>query len=89
MEKWSELRNGVAQGHGPTPSLDQAREMVEGVRKCLIRQSRVGPSLTLKTGPAGAPGQVRGKYKFVPTSSAEFIRRKADELRLEYDERGH
>jgi hypothetical protein len=88
-ENWSELRNGVAHCHGPTPSLDQAREMVEGIRKFLMLQSRVGPRLTSETSPAGAPQQVRGKYKFVPTTSAEFIRRKADELRLEHDERSN
>ena len=88
MEKWSELRNRVAHAHGPTTSLEQAREMVEDVRRSLMRQSRVGPRLASKTSPAGPPRQVRGKYKFVPTSSAEFIRRKADELRLEHDGRG-
>jgi hypothetical protein len=73
MEKWSELRDGIAHARGPTASLDQAREMVEDVRRSLIRQSRAGPRLASKTSPAGAARQVRGKYKFVPTSSAEFI----------------
>lgn len=89
MERWLELRDGVAHAHVPTVSLDQAREMVGDVRRFLMRESRVGPRLAARTRAGGARRQVRGKYKFVPTSSAEFIRRKADELRLEHDERGH
>ena len=89
MEKWSELRNSAAHAHVPTVSLDQAREMVGDVRRSLMPESRVGPRLAPRTRPAGAPRQVRGKYKFVPTSSSEFIRRKADELRLEHKERGN
>ncbi len=83
LEKWSELRNDIAHAPVPTVSLDQAREMVGDVRRFLMRESRVGPRRALRTSPAGAPRQVRGKYEFVPTSSADFIRRKADELRLE------
>ena len=89
MEKWFELRNSVAHAQAPTVTLDQAREMVEDVRRCLTREIQVGPRLAPPNVPAEAPRQVRGKYKFVPTSTAEFIRRKADELRLEHDEHGH
>ena len=89
MEKWSELRNSVAHAHVLTVSLEQAREMVGDVRRSLMRESPVGPRLASGTKPAGARRQVRGKYKFVPTSSAEFIRRKADELRLEHNEHGN
>jgi len=87
FEKWFELRNSVAHEAAPAVSLDQAREMLEGVRTSLTRDLKVGPRLVpLKTSPE-ASEQLRGKYKFVPTSSGEFIRRKAEELRLEHDER--
>jgi hypothetical protein len=88
MESWSELRKRVAHGQEPAVSMDQAREMVRDVRKSLMREGRLGRRLASQTRQAESPRQVRGKYKFVPTSSAEFIRRKEDELRLEHDERG-
>lgn len=84
MEKWFELRNSVAHAQAPTVTLDHAREMVEDVRRPLTREIQVGPRLAPPKVPAEAPRQVRGKYKFVPTSTAEFIRRKADELRLRW-----
>ena len=80
MEKWSELRNSVAHGHVPVVNLDQAREMVEDVRKALTREIKVGLASPLRRHRTEALRQVRGKYKFVPSSSAEYIRRKADEL---------
>ncbi len=86
LEKWSELRNGVAHGQSSAVTLSQAKEMVEDVRATLKRETRFGPRLAPPKAPAQSPGQVRGKYTFVPTSAAEFIRRKADELRLEHDE---
>ena len=89
MEKWSELRNGVAQAQVPAATLDQAKEMVEDVRRSLTREMKFGPGFASPKVPAEASRQVRGKYKFVPTSSAEFIRRKADELDLEHDEHSH
>lgn len=89
MERWSELRDGVAHARVPTVSLDQAREMVEDVRRSLTQESRVGLRLASPKMPAEAPREVRGKYKFVPTSSVEFTRGKADELRLEHDGRGY
>ena len=89
MEEWSELRNAVAHAHEPTVSLDKAREMVEVVRRCLVGEGGVSPHLPRKSNPAVAAQQVRGKYQWVPTSSAEFIARKADELQLEHDGRGN
>ena len=88
MEGWSELRKRVAHAQEPAVSMDQAREMLRDVRISLMREGRLGPRLASATRQAESPGQVRGKYRFVPTSSAEFIRRKEDELRLEHDERG-
>jgi len=70
-------------------TLDQAREMVEDIRGSLTREIKFGPRLASLKAPDEALPQVRGKYRFVPTSTAEFIRRKADELRLEHDEHSH
>ena len=86
IEKWCELRNTVLHAHAPTVTLDQAKSMVEDARRFLTRETKVGLHLTASK--TLAPQQVRGKYQFVPTSSTEFISRKADELRLEHDEHG-
>jgi len=88
LEKWFELRNSIAHAQGPAPTLGQAREMIEDVRQSLMREIKVGPHLASPERRAEAARQVRGKYKFVPTSTAEFIRRKSDELRQEHDEHG-
>lgn len=87
IEKWLELRNSTAHARTPSPAMEQAREMVEGVRRSLNRGIKVGPSRVPVTEPSELPEQLRGKYKFVSTSSEEFIRRKVDELRLEHDDR--
>jgi hypothetical protein len=88
LEKWLELRNGVAHAQAAV-TLDQARAMVEDLRESLTGEIRIGPRLASPKSPSGAPRQVRGKFKFVPTSAAEFIRGKAEELRLEHDEHSH
>jgi hypothetical protein len=67
--------------------MDQAREMVEGVRSSLIRDIKVGPRLVPVKAPAEVAEQLRGKHKWVSTSSDEFIGRKAEELQLEHDDR--
>ena len=84
IEKWSQLRNVAGHSHERLVTLDEAREMVAGVRRLLLRATATGPGLSLTAHPNRAPGPVRGKYKFVPTSGEEFIARKADELRLEH-----
>jgi hypothetical protein len=84
IEKWSQLRNVAVHSHGGIVNLDEAREMVEGVRQLLLGAAIVGPRFALTTNSNVRPERVRGKYKFVPTSSAEFIARKVDELRLEH-----
>jgi hypothetical protein len=89
MEKWFELRNSVAHAPVPAVTLDQAKEMVEDVRRFLAQEFKAGPRLAAPMTPPEAARQVRGKYKFVPTSTADFIRRKGDELLLEHDEHGH
>jgi hypothetical protein len=84
IDKWSQLRNVAVHSHERMVTLDEAREMVAGVRRLLLRATTTGPRLGSTAHPNRAPGPVRGKYKFVPTSSEEFIARKADELRLEH-----
>src|SRR5205807_1064032 len=64
-----------------TVSLEQAKEMIEGLRQTLTRDIRHGPPKAI----ADTPLKLRGKYKCVPTTSDEFIRRKAEELGLEHD----
>ena len=86
IENWLELRNSTAHARAPWPAMEQAREMVEGVRSFLNRSIKVGPHRVPVNEPSELPEQLRGKYKFVSTSSDEFIRRKADELRLEHDD---
>jgi hypothetical protein len=81
---WSELRNRVV-AHDATVSLDETREMIEDVRRALMRESRVGRQSSFETKLPERARQIRGKYKFLPTSSDDFIRRKVDELRLERD----
>ena len=88
-EKWFDLRNHVTHAVIPTVSLDEAKEMVEGVRTLLRREIKVSSRVAQPTTPSTAAHQVRGKYKFVPTSAAECIGRKPDELRLEDHEHGH
>jgi hypothetical protein len=83
IEKWSQLRNVAAHSREQLVTLDEAREMVAGVRRLLLRTT-AAPRLAFTAHPNRAPGPVRGKYKFVPTSSEEFIARKTDELRLEH-----
>jgi hypothetical protein len=87
LEGWFELRNSVAHAQAPAVTLEQAKQMVEDVRRSLMRDIRVRPHVAPPK-PAETVRQVRGKYKFVPTSAAEFIRRKSEELRLEHDEHG-
>jgi len=87
LEGWFELRNSVAHAQTPAVTLEQAKQMVEDVRRSLRGEIKVRPHAAPPK-PAEAARQVRGKYKFVPTSAAEFIRRKSEELRLEHDEHG-
>ena len=83
IEKWSHLRNAAVHSNDRVVTLDEAREMLEGVRRLLLWATASGPRVAFTAHPNRVPGPVRGKYKFVPTSSEEFIARKVDELRLE------
>lgn len=73
---WRELRNQVAHGSAGTLSVQQARQVIDGVRQILMTHSAQG-------GPVAAPPGIKGKYAYVPTSSEDFIKRKRDELELE------
>jgi hypothetical protein len=88
LERWLDLHNAVAHTDAAAVTLGQAKEMVEDVRNSLMREIKVGSHPSTSQPPAEATRQIRGKYKFVPTSTADFIRRKAEELRLEHDEHG-
>jgi len=83
IETWSQLRKAAFHSRERMVTLEEAREMVAGVRRLLLQATAPGPRLSFAAHPNRAPGRVRGKYKFVPTSSEEFIARKVDELRLE------
>jgi len=84
IEKWSQLRNNAVHPLERVVTLDEAKEMVAGIRQLLLRATEVGPRLASTASSNRASGRVQGKYKFVPTSSEEFIARKTDELRLEH-----
>lgn len=84
IEKWAKLRNEAVRPHGRILTLDEAKEMVAGVRQLLLRATGTAPRLAFTASSNKPPELVRGKYKFVSTSSEEFIARKADELRLEH-----
>jgi hypothetical protein len=69
LEKWFELRNSIGHAEGPAPTLGEATEMIEDVRRSLMREIKVVPHVATSEGRAEAARQVRGKYKFVPTST--------------------
>src|SRR6202167_35794 len=65
IEKWSQLRSAAVHSHERIETLDEAREMVAGVRRLLLRTAASGPRLAFPAHPSRPPGPVRGKYKFV------------------------
>lgn len=84
VAQWRSLRNGAAHPDSPQPDLDQATEMIRGVRGLLTRDLPLVQDVGSVPLIAERIRQLRGKYKFVPTSSAAFNERKAEELRLEH-----
>jgi hypothetical protein len=88
IEKWFDLRNSVVHSHLPAVTSELAKEMVQAVRGSLTPDMQVGSRVAESQISSVALQQLRGKYKSVPTSAVEFIRRKADEVGLEHDERG-
>jgi hypothetical protein len=84
IEAWRRLRNQVAYGSADALSVQQARQVIDGVRRILLTRDvpeRSVPRLSPEAG--AAPHAVRGKYAHVPTSSADFIKRKREDLELE------
>lgn len=80
VDRWRALRNSAV--HSRTLTAEQARQVVHGVRSLLTDLVPLTDS--------GQPearitaGQLRGKYKHVPTSSEAFNQRKSEELDLEH-----
>jgi hypothetical protein len=83
IAKWRDMRNRVVHQSTTEVTREQAQEMVEGVGWLLSLRFQATAPISRR--PATTPQQIRGKYRFVPTSSEEFIKRKADELRLEHE----
>src|SRR5947208_877424 len=57
IEKWSQLRNVAVHPHGPIVTLDDAREMVGGVRQLLLRATAAGPRLASTASSNRVPGR--------------------------------
>ncbi len=81
---WRELRNRVAHGSAAALSVEQARQMIDGVRQILLTgdvSSRPGYSPRAEAG--AVTHLIKGKYAHVPTSSDEFMARKREDVELE------
>ena len=81
---WRELRNRVAHGSAGALSVEQARQLIDGVRQILLTgdvSSR--PSYYPRAEASAVPHIIQGKYAHVPTSSDEFMVRKREDLELE------
>jgi hypothetical protein len=61
IEKWSQLRDVAVHSHERMVTPDEAREMVAGVRRLLLRATATGPRLAFTADPNRAPGPVRGR----------------------------
>ena len=84
IAQWRELRNRAVHHISPEPNVNQVTDMIRGVRGLLTRDLLAAQDPRHGQEIVETPGQVRGKYKFVATTSTAFIERKADELRLEH-----
>ena len=81
IERWRTMRNTAA--HCAVPKVtSEAAEAVRGIRDILAEL--MPSSETNRPDARITADQLRGKYKYVPTSSAAFIARKAGELDLEH-----
>lgn len=76
------MRDKAAHSASSELTLEQAAEIVHGIRDFLIELSP-GTDISQVEGRVTV-NQLRGKYKHVPTSSTTFIERKPDELGLEH-----
>ena len=82
IDRWRALRNSAVHSDSPAVTAEQARQVVHGIRSLLTELVPLTDS-----GQAEARttvGQLRGKYKHVPTSSEAFNERKSQELDLEH-----
>lgn len=79
IDQWRALRNSAV--HSPTLTAEQARQVVHGIGSLLTEL--VAPTDSGQAEAGMAPGQLRGKYRYVPTSSEAFNQRKSEELDLE------
>lgn len=82
IERWRTVRSTAAHAASSELTLEQATDMVRGIRDFLTELVPVAETTQLE-GRLTA-NQLRGKYKYVATSSTAFIQRKADELGFEH-----
>lgn len=82
--EWRNMRDAAAHSNSPQPTIDQATQMIRGVRRLLTSDPQFREDTQSRQQGSGKSSQVRGKYRFVPTTSTSFIERKNDELRLEH-----
>lgn len=79
---WRALRDSALYSPAQTVTAEQARDIVHGIRGLLTELLGLTDSAAAERGVT--VGQVRGKYKHVPTSSEAFNRRKFEDLDLEH-----
>jgi hypothetical protein len=77
VAEWRQLRNQAAHRSTGAFTVQQARQLIEGVRQLISDTRRHGERRPI------AAAQIKGKYSHVPTSSADFMERKRDELERE------
>jgi hypothetical protein len=78
---WSEFRNQAAHGSAATLTVGQATQMISGLRQILMAAPRMAGPVEQQLSNAHS---VRGRYSHVQTSSADFIRRKSEEIDREH-----
>jgi hypothetical protein len=81
---WRRLRNQAVHGAAGTLSVQQAREVIDGIRHILGVHLEAGVAAD-RPWPerAVSPHDIKGEYAYVPTSSDEFMKRKREDLELE------
>ena len=81
---WRQLRNQVAHGSAGALSVQQARQVIDGVRQMFLTHNVLGgPANHFRVEAAATPQVIKGKYSHVPTSSDDFIQGKREDLELE------
>jgi hypothetical protein len=84
IAEWRQLRNQAAHGAAGAISVQQAKQVIDGVRQILMSDKVSGESVRhLRPADGAHPHAIKGKYAHVPTSSDDFIKRKHKELDLE------